>query len=184
MERPALKKSPTCINWTNKERLGTGGFGHVYLYQHNVSFEQSICCPEEKKVRADPSQILLLIYSGSRRRERRLLWNFAAWTWMWRIKNAGAGRFKSWGSKGFIVWLRWSYSLLIIYTPHLKLKTNNIFVAIFVLQAEPCEYCSGQRSSRRCDLHRSQWPTSACHGVLCQRRSTQGTKGLFYKELK
>ncbi|XP_008427979.1 inhibitor of nuclear factor kappa-B kinase subunit alpha-like [Poecilia reticulata] len=35
MERPTLKKSPTCISWTNKERLGVGGFGHVYLYQHN-----------------------------------------------------------------------------------------------------------------------------------------------------
>ncbi|XP_007546160.2 inhibitor of nuclear factor kappa-B kinase subunit alpha-like [Poecilia formosa] len=35
MERPTLKKSLTCINWTNKERLGMGGFGHVYLYQHN-----------------------------------------------------------------------------------------------------------------------------------------------------
>ncbi|XP_027863674.1 inhibitor of nuclear factor kappa-B kinase subunit alpha-like [Xiphophorus couchianus] len=40
MERPALKKSPTCINWTNKERLGTGGFGHVYLYQHNETGEK------------------------------------------------------------------------------------------------------------------------------------------------
>ncbi|XP_043991990.1 inhibitor of nuclear factor kappa-B kinase subunit alpha-like [Gambusia affinis] len=40
MERPTLKKSPTCISWTNKERLGMGGFGHVYLYQHNETGEK------------------------------------------------------------------------------------------------------------------------------------------------
>uniref|UniRef100_A0A3Q3J3F1 Protein kinase domain-containing protein n=1 Tax=Monopterus albus TaxID=43700 RepID=A0A3Q3J3F1_MONAL len=31
MERTALKQ---CGSWEMKERLGMGGFGHVYLYQH------------------------------------------------------------------------------------------------------------------------------------------------------
>ncbi|KAM4590770.1 inhibitor of nuclear factor kappa-B kinase subunit alpha-like [Odontesthes bonariensis] len=34
MERPALKQSQLCGSWEMKERLGVGGFGHVYLYQH------------------------------------------------------------------------------------------------------------------------------------------------------
>lgn len=37
MERAALKQSQPCGSWERKERLGTGGFGHVYLYQHLVS---------------------------------------------------------------------------------------------------------------------------------------------------
>uniref|UniRef100_A0A3Q3L991 Protein kinase domain-containing protein n=1 Tax=Labrus bergylta TaxID=56723 RepID=A0A3Q3L991_9LABR len=36
MERSALKQSQLCGSWEMKERLGTGGFGHVYLYQHLV----------------------------------------------------------------------------------------------------------------------------------------------------
>lgn len=40
MERPALKKSQVCVAWTMKERLGVGGFGHVYLYQHNETGEK------------------------------------------------------------------------------------------------------------------------------------------------
>ncbi|CAG6017366.1 inhibitor of nuclear factor kappa-B kinase subunit alpha-like isoform 2-T2 [Menidia menidia] len=34
MERPALKQNQVCGSWEMKERLGTGGFGHVYLYQN------------------------------------------------------------------------------------------------------------------------------------------------------
>uniref|UniRef100_A0A671YM40 Inhibitor of nuclear factor kappa-B kinase subunit alpha n=1 Tax=Sparus aurata TaxID=8175 RepID=A0A671YM40_SPAAU len=34
MERTALKQSQLCGSWEMKERLGMGGFGHVYLYQH------------------------------------------------------------------------------------------------------------------------------------------------------
>ncbi|XP_054455728.1 inhibitor of nuclear factor kappa-B kinase subunit alpha-like isoform X2 [Anoplopoma fimbria] len=34
MERTALKQSQLCGSWEMKEKLGTGGFGHVYLYQH------------------------------------------------------------------------------------------------------------------------------------------------------
>ena len=37
MERTALKQSQLCGSWEMKERLGMGGFGHVYLYQHLVS---------------------------------------------------------------------------------------------------------------------------------------------------
>lgn len=33
----ALKQSQLCGSWEMKERLGMGGFGHVYLYQHLVS---------------------------------------------------------------------------------------------------------------------------------------------------
>uniref|UniRef100_A0A673AK40 Inhibitor of nuclear factor kappa-B kinase subunit alpha n=1 Tax=Sphaeramia orbicularis TaxID=375764 RepID=A0A673AK40_9TELE len=34
MDRNALKQSQLCGSWEMKERLGIGGFGHVYLYQH------------------------------------------------------------------------------------------------------------------------------------------------------
>ncbi|XP_010787916.1 inhibitor of nuclear factor kappa-B kinase subunit alpha-like isoform X1 [Notothenia coriiceps] len=34
MEWPDLKQSQRCGSWEMKERLGMGGFGHVYLYQH------------------------------------------------------------------------------------------------------------------------------------------------------
>uniref|UniRef100_G3NU71 Inhibitor of nuclear factor kappa-B kinase subunit alpha n=1 Tax=Gasterosteus aculeatus aculeatus TaxID=481459 RepID=G3NU71_GASAC len=34
MERTPLRHNQMCGSWEMKERLGTGGFGHVYLYQH------------------------------------------------------------------------------------------------------------------------------------------------------
>uniref|UniRef100_A0A8C5C745 Inhibitor of nuclear factor kappa-B kinase subunit alpha n=1 Tax=Gadus morhua TaxID=8049 RepID=A0A8C5C745_GADMO len=34
MERAALRQTQQCGPWEMKERLGTGGFGHVNLYQH------------------------------------------------------------------------------------------------------------------------------------------------------
>uniref|UniRef100_A0A7N8XEL6 Inhibitor of nuclear factor kappa-B kinase subunit alpha n=1 Tax=Mastacembelus armatus TaxID=205130 RepID=A0A7N8XEL6_9TELE len=37
MERPALRQNQLCGSWEMKERLGMGGFGNVYLYQHLVS---------------------------------------------------------------------------------------------------------------------------------------------------
>lgn len=37
MDRNALKQNQLCGSWEMKERLGMGGFGHVYLYQHLVS---------------------------------------------------------------------------------------------------------------------------------------------------
>ncbi|KAM8738678.1 inhibitor of nuclear factor kappa-B kinase subunit alpha-like isoform X1 [Acanthopagrus latus] len=40
MERTALKQSQLCGSWEMKERLGMGGFGHVYLYQHLESGEK------------------------------------------------------------------------------------------------------------------------------------------------
>uniref|UniRef100_A0A3Q3WPV4 Inhibitor of nuclear factor kappa-B kinase subunit alpha n=1 Tax=Mola mola TaxID=94237 RepID=A0A3Q3WPV4_MOLML len=40
MERTALRQSQLCGSWEMKERLGMGGFGHVYLYQHLESGEK------------------------------------------------------------------------------------------------------------------------------------------------
>lgn len=37
MEKVPVKQSQVCGLWELKEQLGTGGFGHVYLYQHLVS---------------------------------------------------------------------------------------------------------------------------------------------------
>uniref|UniRef100_A0A672G0H9 Inhibitor of nuclear factor kappa-B kinase subunit alpha n=1 Tax=Salarias fasciatus TaxID=181472 RepID=A0A672G0H9_SALFA len=34
MERTALKQNQLCGSWEFKDKLGTGGFGNVYLYQH------------------------------------------------------------------------------------------------------------------------------------------------------
>ncbi|KAF7219864.1 inhibitor of nuclear factor kappa-B kinase subunit alpha-like [Nothobranchius furzeri] len=34
MERPAPKQNELCGSWEMKEKLGMGGFGNVYLYQH------------------------------------------------------------------------------------------------------------------------------------------------------
>ncbi|KAI5625060.1 inhibitor of nuclear factor kappa-B kinase subunit alpha, partial [Silurus asotus] len=40
MEKPPFKQTQICGAWLMKERLGTGGFGHVYLYQHQESSEK------------------------------------------------------------------------------------------------------------------------------------------------
>ncbi|KAL6487067.1 hypothetical protein MHYP_G00036930 [Metynnis hypsauchen] len=40
MEKPPFKQAQVCGLWTMKERLGTGGFGHVYLYQHQETSEK------------------------------------------------------------------------------------------------------------------------------------------------
>uniref|UniRef100_A0AAQ4NNY4 Inhibitor of nuclear factor kappa-B kinase subunit alpha n=1 Tax=Gasterosteus aculeatus aculeatus TaxID=481459 RepID=A0AAQ4NNY4_GASAC len=40
MERTPLRHNQMCGSWEMKERLGTGGFGHVYLYQHLESGEK------------------------------------------------------------------------------------------------------------------------------------------------
>uniref|UniRef100_A0A3Q3DIQ2 Inhibitor of nuclear factor kappa-B kinase subunit alpha n=1 Tax=Hippocampus comes TaxID=109280 RepID=A0A3Q3DIQ2_HIPCM len=37
MERVSIKQNQLCGPWEMKERLGMGGFGHVYLYQNHVS---------------------------------------------------------------------------------------------------------------------------------------------------
>uniref|UniRef100_A0A8C2FBW4 Uncharacterized protein n=1 Tax=Cyprinus carpio TaxID=7962 RepID=A0A8C2FBW4_CYPCA len=36
MEKPPFRQNQVCGSWHMKERLGTGGFGHVYLYQNQV----------------------------------------------------------------------------------------------------------------------------------------------------
>ncbi|XP_061561731.1 inhibitor of nuclear factor kappa-B kinase subunit alpha-like [Phycodurus eques] len=40
MEKPPFRHSHNCGDWELKERLGMGGFAHVYLYQHQVSGEK------------------------------------------------------------------------------------------------------------------------------------------------
>ncbi|XP_048843561.1 inhibitor of nuclear factor kappa-B kinase subunit alpha [Brienomyrus brachyistius] len=40
MERPPFRQSQQCGAWEMKEKLGTGGFGHVYLYQHQETSEK------------------------------------------------------------------------------------------------------------------------------------------------
>lgn len=37
MEKPPFRQNVNCGDWEMKERLGMGGFAHVYLYQHCVS---------------------------------------------------------------------------------------------------------------------------------------------------
>lgn len=37
MEKPPFRQNQNCGDWELKERLGMGGFAHVYLYQHRVS---------------------------------------------------------------------------------------------------------------------------------------------------
>lgn len=37
MDKPPFRQNQVCGSWHMKERLGTGGFGHVYLYQNQVS---------------------------------------------------------------------------------------------------------------------------------------------------
>jgi len=39
MEKPPFRQNQNCGDWELKERLGMGGFAHVYLYQHHVSVE-------------------------------------------------------------------------------------------------------------------------------------------------
>ncbi|MBN3294933.1 IKKA kinase, partial [Amia calva] len=40
MEKPPFRQNQVCGAWEMKERLGTGGFGHVYLYQHLETSEK------------------------------------------------------------------------------------------------------------------------------------------------
>lgn len=39
MERPPFRQNQNLGDWELKERLGMGGFAHVYLYQHMVSVQ-------------------------------------------------------------------------------------------------------------------------------------------------
>uniref|UniRef100_A0A3Q1GI22 Inhibitor of nuclear factor kappa-B kinase subunit alpha n=1 Tax=Acanthochromis polyacanthus TaxID=80966 RepID=A0A3Q1GI22_9TELE len=39
MEKPPFRQNQNCGDWELKERLGMGGFAHVYLYQHQVRVE-------------------------------------------------------------------------------------------------------------------------------------------------
>ncbi|XP_069741583.1 inhibitor of nuclear factor kappa-B kinase subunit alpha isoform X2 [Narcine bancroftii] len=40
MEKPPFKQVQTCGPWDLKERLGAGGFGHVYMYEHKNTGER------------------------------------------------------------------------------------------------------------------------------------------------
>ncbi|KAJ0060368.1 hypothetical protein NL108_010169 [Boleophthalmus pectinirostris] len=40
MEKPPFRQNQYCGDWEFKERLGMGGFAHVYLYQHVVTNEK------------------------------------------------------------------------------------------------------------------------------------------------
>ncbi|XP_065152805.1 inhibitor of nuclear factor kappa-B kinase subunit alpha [Paramisgurnus dabryanus] len=40
MEKPPFRQNQVCGSWIMKERLGTGGFGHVYLYQNQENSEK------------------------------------------------------------------------------------------------------------------------------------------------
>uniref|UniRef100_A0A8C6TLZ6 Inhibitor of nuclear factor kappa-B kinase subunit alpha n=1 Tax=Neogobius melanostomus TaxID=47308 RepID=A0A8C6TLZ6_9GOBI len=40
MEKPPFRQNQYCGDWELKERLGMGGFAHVYLYQHAVTNEK------------------------------------------------------------------------------------------------------------------------------------------------
>ncbi|XP_030626745.1 inhibitor of nuclear factor kappa-B kinase subunit alpha [Chanos chanos] len=40
MDKPPFRQNQVCGAWVMKERLGTGGFGHVYLYQHLETSEK------------------------------------------------------------------------------------------------------------------------------------------------
>lgn len=42
MDKPPFRQNQNCGDWELKERLGLGGFAHVYLYQHRVSLERCI----------------------------------------------------------------------------------------------------------------------------------------------
>ncbi|XP_034413896.1 inhibitor of nuclear factor kappa-B kinase subunit alpha-like [Cyclopterus lumpus] len=49
MEKPPFRQNQNCGDWELKERLGMGGFGHVYLYQHHDTNEKlavKMCCLE------------------------------------------------------------------------------------------------------------------------------------------
>uniref|UniRef100_A0A4W6E3B2 Inhibitor of nuclear factor kappa-B kinase subunit alpha n=1 Tax=Lates calcarifer TaxID=8187 RepID=A0A4W6E3B2_LATCA len=40
MEKPPFRQNQNCGDWELKERLGIGGFAHVYLYQHHETNEK------------------------------------------------------------------------------------------------------------------------------------------------
>lgn len=106
MERTALKQSQLCGSWEMKERLGMGGFGHVYLYQHLVScFFLHLYCKENIRPRITWvfDLVSFPLNAWTRSQVKRWLWNSAFRSWLLRTKTAGAERFRSWKSE----WMRW-----------------------------------------------------------------------------
>lgn len=53
MEKPPFRQNQNCGDWELKERLGMGGFAHVYLYQHHVSVEPLTLHTCDSKLQAE-----------------------------------------------------------------------------------------------------------------------------------
>lgn len=90
--------------------------------------------------------VLFPVFVWSRSRLRRLLWNFAAWSWTPTTKTAGAERSRSWRSEH-----KWSTCVHKVprYCRFSSCYAVAVCLTLFLLKVEPCECCSGQRSSRR-----------------------------------
>lgn len=149
--------SPKLNSWEMKERLGMGGFGHVYLYQHLVSLNHLY---NKKNINYGFSRAFCLVFLSflylNRNQERRLLWNYAAWNWIPRTKTAGAERSRSWRSESgpsascfhldhpsMLVWLSFCYRLNHVNVVQAReVPEELISIAVNNLPLLAMEYCS------------------------------------------
>lgn len=183
MERAALKQSQPCGSWERKERLGTGGFGHVYLYQHLVSsvihlyisenmnrvclwfvLTPCMCSQQESGEKIAVKLCRLELNSKNKDRWTREIQIMKKWAVIVCLNRQG------------VIWTYFTVHCVVFYC-------DSEFGALYV-QAKSRERCSGQRCSSRVELHCDKWSTTASHGVLLKRRPTQGSTWIFNKNPK
>lgn len=97
MERTALKEGQLCGSWEMKKKLGMGGFGNVFFYQHLVSTPNHVKAINAHHLHQSVCHYYHLYLR--RRLGKKSLWNFAAWSWTLRASAAGAERYRSWRSQ-------------------------------------------------------------------------------------
>lgn len=100
MERTALKEGQLCGSWEMKKKLGMGGFGNVFFYQHLVSTPNHVEAIKAYHLHQGGSHYYHLYLCRSL--GKKSLWNSAAWSWTLRANAAGAERFRSWRSQSMI----------------------------------------------------------------------------------
>lgn len=74
MEQTALKEGHLCGSWEMKKKLGMGGFGNVFLFQHLVSTSNRVKTVPLVKVCAN----YFLYFYRSRKKKSQL--NSAGWS--------------------------------------------------------------------------------------------------------
>lgn len=69
MEKPPFRQNQNCGDWELKEKLGVGGFAHVYLYQHRVSLEHCSHGVGALNLANEPNNRCLYFYGATSTRQ-------------------------------------------------------------------------------------------------------------------